>query len=74
MVELITLQESLAFSAGALLFGLITMRLRPESRRATLITLFVIALGLGGLALLSRYQIIPAHLAISVVPRLPNAA
>ncbi len=69
MVELITLEESLAFSAGALLFGLITMRLRPELRRGTLVTVLLIALGLGGLALLSRYQIIPPHLAISVVPR-----
>ena len=69
MVELITLEESLAFSAGALLFGLITMRLRPELRRSILVTLLLIALGLGGLSLLSRYQIIPAHLAISVVPR-----
>ena len=69
MVELITLQESLAFSAGALLFGLITMRLRPEFRRSILITLLLIVLGLGGLALLSNYQIIPPHLAIAVVPR-----
>ncbi len=69
MVELITLEESLAFSGGALLFGLITMRVRPELRRSILVTLLLITLGLGGLALLSRYQIIPAHLAISVVPR-----
>jgi small-conductance mechanosensitive channel/CRP-like cAMP-binding protein len=69
MVELITLEESLAFSAGALLFGLITMRLRPELRRGTLVTLLLIAFGLGGLQVLSRYQIIPAHLAISVIPR-----
>ncbi len=69
MVELITLEESLAFSAGALLFGLITMRVRPEFRRSVLVTLLLIALGLGALSLLSRYQIIPAHLAISVVPR-----
>jgi small-conductance mechanosensitive channel/CRP-like cAMP-binding protein len=69
MVELITLEESLAFSAGALLFGLITMRVRPEFRRSILVTLLLIALGLGGLSLLSRYQLIPAHLAISVVPR-----
>ena len=69
MVELITLQESLAFSSGALLFGLITMRLRPEFRRSILVTLLLIALGLGGLPLLSHYQIIPPHLAISVVPR-----
>jgi len=69
MVESITLQESLGFSAVALLFGLITIRLRPELRRSSLVTMFIIVLGLGGLALLSRYQIIPAHLAISVVPR-----
>ena len=69
MVELITLQESLAFSAGALLVGLITMRLRPELRRSTLVTLLLIVAGLGGLSLLSRYQLIPAHLAISLVPR-----
>jgi small-conductance mechanosensitive channel/CRP-like cAMP-binding protein len=69
MVELITLEESLAFSAGALLFGLITMRLRPELRRSVLVTLLMIALGLGGLSLLSHYQFIPPQLAISVVPR-----
>jgi small-conductance mechanosensitive channel/CRP-like cAMP-binding protein len=69
MVETITLQESLGFSAIALLFALITMRLRPELRRPTLITLLVIAVGLGGLALLSRTQLIPPHLAIAVVPR-----
>jgi small-conductance mechanosensitive channel len=63
------LQESLWFSAVALLLGLITMRFRPELRRSAAVTLFIIVLGLGGLALLSRYQIIPAHLAISVVPR-----
>ena len=45
MVELITLQEALAFSTGALLFGLITMRLRPEFRRSILVTLLLIALG-----------------------------
>jgi small-conductance mechanosensitive channel/CRP-like cAMP-binding protein len=69
MVELITLQESLAFSVGALLVGLITVRLRPDLRRSTLVTLLLILLGGAGLALLSRYQFIPAHLAISVVPR-----
>jgi small-conductance mechanosensitive channel/CRP-like cAMP-binding protein len=69
MVELITLQESLAFSAGALLVGLITMRLRPELRRSTLVTLLLILVGVAGLAILSRYQLIPAHLAISLVPR-----
>jgi small-conductance mechanosensitive channel/CRP-like cAMP-binding protein len=69
MVETITLQEALGFSAIALLFALITMRLRPELRRPALVTLLIIALGLGGLALLARVQLIPAHLAISVVPR-----
>jgi small-conductance mechanosensitive channel/CRP-like cAMP-binding protein len=69
MVETITLQESLGFSAFALLFALITMRLRPELRRPALVTLLIIALGLGGLALLSRVQLIPAHLAIAVIPR-----
>ena len=39
MVELITLQESLAFSAWALLCSLIIMRVRPEMRRSVLITL-----------------------------------
>jgi len=69
MVELITLQESLAFSLGALLFGLITARLRPELRRSVLITLLLIGAGLCGLALLSNYEIIPSRLAIAVVPR-----
>lgn len=69
MVALITLQESLGFSAVALLLGLITIRFRPELRRSMLVTLLAIALGLAGLDALSRFQIIPAHLAVSVVPR-----
>jgi len=69
MVELITLQESLAFSAWSLLFALIVMRVRPELRRSILITLLVIALALGGLSLLGHYQLIPPHLAIAALPR-----
>ena len=69
MVEAITLQEALGFSAVALLLGLITMRLQPVLRRSVLATLLLILLGLGGLGLLTRYQLIPAHLAIAVVPR-----
>jgi small-conductance mechanosensitive channel/CRP-like cAMP-binding protein len=69
MVETITLQEALGFSAFALLLGLVTMRVKPEMRRATLVTLLLIVLGLGGLAAVSRYQLIPPHLAIAVVPR-----
>ncbi|HEV8552732.1 MAG TPA: mechanosensitive ion channel family protein [Casimicrobiaceae bacterium] len=69
MVLLITLQESLWFSAVALLLGLITMRVRPELRRSVAVNLFIIVLGLAGLAALVRYQLIPAHLAIAVVPR-----
>jgi len=69
MVQTITLQESLWFSAVALLLGLITMRFRPELRRSMTVTLFIIVLGLAGLALLSRYQLIPAQLTIAVVPR-----
>ena len=69
MVQSITLQESLWFSAVALLLGLITMRFRPELRRSVTVTLFIIVLGLAGLALLSRYQLIPAQLTIAVVPR-----
>jgi small-conductance mechanosensitive channel/CRP-like cAMP-binding protein len=69
MVQLITLQESLWFSAVALLLGLITMRVRPELRRSAAVTLFIIVLGLAGLAALVRYQLIPAHLAIAVIPR-----
>jgi len=69
MVQLITLQESLWFSAVALLLGLITMRVRPELRRSVAVTLFIIVLGLAGLAALLRYQLIPAHLAIAVLPR-----
>ncbi|TMG87608.1 MAG: mechanosensitive ion channel [Betaproteobacteria bacterium] len=69
MVETITLQEALGFSAVALLLGLITARFRPELRRAQLVTMFIIVLGLGALALLSRFQFIPTHLAIAVIPR-----
>src|SRR4030095_10975113 len=69
MVATITLQESLACSALALFLGLITMRFQPELRRSVAVTLFLIVLGLAGLTALSRFQIIPAHLAISVVPR-----
>ncbi|HZI85176.1 MAG TPA: mechanosensitive ion channel family protein [Casimicrobiaceae bacterium] len=69
MVETITLQEALGFSAFALLLGLMTMRFKPELRRATLVTLLIIVFGLGGLAVLTRFQPIPAQLAIAVVPR-----
>ena len=69
MVQSITLQESLWFSAVALLLGLIMMRFRPELRRSMTVTLFIIVVGLAGLALLSRYQLIPAQLTIAVVPR-----
>ena len=69
MVETITLQEALGVSAVTLLLGLMTIRWEPALQRSVLVKLFMIVIGLGGLALLSRYQIIPAHLAISVVPR-----
>jgi small-conductance mechanosensitive channel/CRP-like cAMP-binding protein len=69
MVEQITLQEALGVSAVSLLLGLMVMRWQPTLRRSVLIKLFMIVLGLGGLAVLSRYQLIPAHLAISVIPR-----
>jgi small-conductance mechanosensitive channel/CRP-like cAMP-binding protein len=69
MVEQITLQEALGVSALSLLLGLITMRWQPTLRRSVLVKLLMIVLGLGGLALLSRYQVIPAHLAVAVIPR-----
>src|SRR5262249_28528129 len=69
MVAQITLQEALGFSAVALLLGLMTMRWQLSVRRSVLVKLFMIVVGLGGLALLSRYELIPAHLAISVIPR-----
>ena len=69
MVESITLQEALGFSAFALLLGLLTMRVKPELRRGTLVTLLIIIIGLAGLGVLSRYQPIPVHLAIAVIPR-----
>jgi small-conductance mechanosensitive channel/CRP-like cAMP-binding protein len=69
MVETITLQEALGFSAVALLLGLITIRWQPAMRRSVLVKLFIVVLGLAGLALLSRYQLIPAHLQIAVIPR-----
>src|SRR5258708_2411827 len=69
MVEQITLQEAFGVSAGTLLLGLIAMRWQPALRRSVLVKLLIIVFGLGGLALLSRYQLIPAHLAISAIPR-----
>ncbi len=69
MVQTITLQESLWFSAVALLLGLITMRFRPELRRSVLVNLFLLALGLAGLGVLSRYEPIPQQLTIAVIPR-----
>jgi small-conductance mechanosensitive channel/CRP-like cAMP-binding protein len=69
MVETITLQEAFGFSALALLLGLMTMRFRPELRRSTLVTLFIIVIGLAGLGALSRWQPIPSHLGIAVIPR-----
>jgi small-conductance mechanosensitive channel/CRP-like cAMP-binding protein len=69
MVEWITLQEALWFSAVALLLGLVTMRLRPEQRRSVVVTLCIIVLGLCGLGALVRFQFIPPHLTIAVVPR-----
>ncbi len=66
MVELITLHESLAFSAGALLVGLITMRLRRDLRRSTHGHAAADLMARRGRRsrCLSRYQLIPAHLAI----------
>jgi small-conductance mechanosensitive channel len=69
MVETITLQEALSVSAVALLLGLMTIRWQPHLRRSVLVKLVMIVVGLGGLELLSRYQLIPAHLAIAVIPR-----
>lgn len=69
MVETITLQEALGFSGFALLLGLMTMRFKPDLRRPTLVTLLIIVVGVAGLGLLSRWQPIPAHLGISVIPR-----
>ena len=69
MVAQITLQEALGFSAVALLLGLITIRWQLALRRSMLVKLFLIVVGLAGLAVLSRYEPIPGHLAISAVPR-----
>src|SRR5215813_3269971 len=69
MVAQITLQEALGFSAVALLLGLITIRWQLPLRRSMLVKLFLIVVGLAGLAVLSRYEPIPGHLAISAVPR-----
>jgi small-conductance mechanosensitive channel/CRP-like cAMP-binding protein len=69
MVEWITLQEALWSSAVGLLLGLITLRFRPELRRSVAITLLIIVLGLLGLAALARFEPIPPHLTIAVVPR-----
>ena len=69
MVETITLQEALGFSAVALLLGLVTMRVKPELRRSTFVTLIIILVGLGGLIALTYYQPIPPQFAVAVVPR-----
>jgi len=69
MVAQITLQEALGVSAVSLLFGLMVMRWQPALRRSVLVKFLMIVIGLGGLALLSRYQLIPANLAISFIPR-----
>src|SRR5215467_12175029 len=69
MVAQITLQEALGFSAVALLLGLITIRWQLALRRSVLVKLFLIVVGLAGLAVLSRYEPIPAHLAVSAIPR-----
>jgi small-conductance mechanosensitive channel/CRP-like cAMP-binding protein len=69
MVAQITLQEALGVSAVSLLLGLMVMRWQPTLRRSVLVKFLMVVLGLGGLALLSRYQLIPANLAISVIPR-----
>jgi small-conductance mechanosensitive channel/CRP-like cAMP-binding protein len=69
MVETVTLQEALGFSAVALLLGLVTMRRQPTLRRSVVVKLVLIIIGLAVLGLLSRYQPIPTHLAVSVVPR-----
>ena len=69
MVETITMQEALWFSAVALLLGLITMRWQPLLRRSVLVKLVMIIIGLAGLELVSRYQLIPPRLAVAVDPR-----
>jgi small-conductance mechanosensitive channel/CRP-like cAMP-binding protein len=69
MVEWITLEEALGFSAVALLLGVLTMHFRPDLRRSVLITLCVIALGLAGLGGLARFEVIPPRLTIALVPR-----
>ena len=57
MVEAITLQEALGFSAIALLLALLIMRRAPALRRSVVVKLVIMAFGLGGLALLSRFAI-----------------
>jgi small-conductance mechanosensitive channel/CRP-like cAMP-binding protein len=69
MVDSITLQEALWFSAVALLLGLITIRFRPELRRSVVSTLSMIVVGLCALALVERFEVIPSRLTIAVVPR-----
>ncbi len=69
MVEWITLQEALWFSAVALLLGLVTMRFRPEQRRSVVVTLCIIVLGLCGLGALAHFEFIPPRLTIALVPR-----
>src|SRR5437763_11203886 len=57
------------FRSRALLSVLVPGPFPPDLRRAQIVTMFVIVVGLGALALLSRFQFIPPHLAIAVIPR-----
>jgi small-conductance mechanosensitive channel/CRP-like cAMP-binding protein len=69
IVEPITLQEALAFSVIALVLGPIIIRWRPDLGRSVSVTLVMILAGLGGLAVLSHFDIDPLRKSLALVPR-----
>ena len=69
IVEPVTLQEALAFSVIALVLGPIIIRWRPDLGRSVSITLVMILTGLGGLAVLSHFDVDPLRKSLALVPR-----
>ncbi len=69
IVEPITLQEALGFSVIALVLGPIIIRWRPDLGRSVSVTLVMILVGLGGLAVLSHFDLDPARKSLMLVLR-----